>query len=373
MAGLLLKDVNKIYPGGEHAVKNCNLEVGSGDLLVLTGPENCGKTSLLRMIAGLEEITSGELVLDGKVATEASLKERDVAMLFAGQSITPHLSVFDNLAYPLKIRKMPQELIEQKVNAVAEILGLTEYLSRKSKVLTGIQRQRVALGRIIVREPKVVLLDEPLAHLDANLRALMKSEIAKLHARLDMVFIYATHDAVEAMTMGTRIAVMKDGVIHQIDTPQNIYDHPADFFVADFIGSPSMNFLGVTLTEEEGKNFIYLRGGKKIELGKAVTANVKNISDYENTDKNITLGIRPEDVRTDKAFLASAQTVFKAKVYRTESLGSKTLISCEIDEFNFVDALVPSASVNEGDEIELAFDTAHIHLFDTESDLSLKA
>lgn len=363
MSGLQLKDVNKIYPGGQHAVKDCSLAVESGELLVLTGPENCGKTTLLRMIAGLEEVSSGELILDGKIVTEASLKDRDVAMTFQSQSIAPQLTVYENLAYALKLRKMPKELIDQKVNAVAEILGLSELLSRKSKVLTGIQRQRVALGRIIVREPKVILLDEPLAHLDAKLRAQMKGEIAKLHARLNTIFLYATHDAVEALTMGTRIAVMKDGVIHQIDTPQNLYDHPADFFVADFIGSPTMNFLDATLTEEDGKLFVNF-SENQAELPKAVAAKIKNLKEYKNTGKRVTLGIRPEDVQTGKAGL-------HATVCKAEPLGEKTLLSCALGEQVYVETL-SSDSVKEG-EVELALDMAHVQLFDWESGVSLLA
>ena len=242
MSGLLLKGINKVYPSGVQAVFDFCLDIRDKEFIVLVGPSGCGKSTTLRMIAGLEEISSGELYIDGKLVNDVVPKDRDIAMVFQNYALYPHMSVYDNMAFGLKLRKVPKEIIDQKVKAAAEILGITDYLSRKPKALSGGQRQRVALGRTIVREPKVFLLDEPLSNLDAKLRASMRTEISKLHARLATTFIYVTHDQVEAMTMGTRIVVMKDGFMQQVDTPQNLYDYPVNLFVAGFIGTPQMNF-----------------------------------------------------------------------------------------------------------------------------------
>ena len=384
MSGLLLKGINKVYPSGVQAVFNFCLDIRDKEFIVLVGPSGCGKSTTLRMIAGLEEISSGELYIDGKLVNDVVPKDRDIAMVFQNYALYPHMSVYDNMAFGLKLRKVPKEIIDQKVKAAAEILGITDYLSRKPKALSGGQRQRVALGRTIVREPKVFLLDEPLSNLDAKLRASMRTEISKLHARLATTFIYVTHDQVEAMTMGTRIVVMKDGFMQQVDTPQNLYDYPVNLFVAGFIGTPQMNFFKEsTLTDENGKIYVNFVGGNKILLPKAVAERLKNVNEYLNTGKAVTLGVRPEDIHQDQMFIAgSPETVLKARIDVIEKLGAETQIYCELDyddkETSVIDnstqmiAKISSrAVVSLNEVIELAFDANHIHLFDGETEASI--
>ena len=377
MSGLLLKGINKVYPSGVQAVFDFCLDIRDKEFIVLVGPSGCGKSTTLRMIAGLEEISSGELYIDGKLVNDVVPKDRDIAMVFQNYALYPHMSVYDNMAFGLKLRKVPKEIIDQKVKAAAEILGITDYLSRKPKALSGGQRQRVALGRTIVREPKVFLLDEPLSNLDAKLRASMRTEISKLHARLATTFIYVTHDQVEAMTMGTRIVVMKDGFMQQVDTPQNLYDYPVNLFVAGFIGTPQMNFFkGSKLVKDENGVYITFVGGNKIKLPEAIVARIKNIDEYLNTDKDITLGVRPEDIHQDEAFISSSpDTCMKARIEVIEKLGAETQVYCELDyedkESSVIDnstqmiAKISSrAIVALKDVITLAFDANHIHLFD---------
>ena len=333
MSGLLLKGINKVYPSGVQAVFDFCLDIRDKEFIVLVGPSGCGKSTTLRMIAGLEEISSGELYIDGKLVNDVVPKDRDIAMVFQNYALYPHMSVYDNMAFGLKLRKVPKEIIDQKVKAAAEILGITDYLSRKPKALSGGQRQRVALGRTIVREPKVFLLDEPLSNLDAKLRASMRTEISKLHARLATTFIYVTHDQVEAMTMGTRIVVMKDGFMQQVDTPQNLYDYPVNLFVAGFIGTPQMNFFkDATLTSSKGKVYVEFIAGNKILLPKNVAARIKNINEYLDTGKPVTLGVRPEDIHQDQMFVSkSPETVVTARIEVIEKLGAETQIYCELD------------------------------------------
>ena len=384
MSGLLLKGINKVYPSGVQAVFDFCLDIRDKEFIVLVGPSGCGKSTTLRMIAGLEEISSGELYIDGKLVNDVVPKDRDIAMVFQNYALYPHMSVYDNMAFGLKLRKVPKEIIDQKVKAAAEILGITDYLSRKPKALSGGQRQRVALGRTIVREPKVFLLDEPLSNLDAKLRASMRTEISKLHARLATTFIYVTHDQVEAMTMGTRIVVMKDGFMQQVDTPQNLYDYPVNLFVAGFIGTPQMNFFKEsTLTSKKGKVYIEFVGGNKILLPKSVAARIKNLEEYLDTGKLVTLGVRPEDIHQDQMFIAnSPDTVVKARIEVIEKLGAETQIYCELDhegkETSVIDnstqmiAKISSrAVVNLKDIVDLAFDANHIHLFDGETEATL--
>ncbi|MBQ7880042.1 MAG: sn-glycerol-3-phosphate ABC transporter ATP-binding protein UgpC [Clostridia bacterium] len=384
MSGLLLKGINKVYPSGVQAVFDFCLDIRDKEFIVLVGPSGCGKSTTLRMIAGLEEISSGELYIDGKLVNDVVPKDRDIAMVFQNYALYPHMSVYDNMAFGLKLRKVPKEIIDQKVKAAAEILGITDYLSRKPKALSGGQRQRVALGRTIVREPKVFLLDEPLSNLDAKLRASMRTEISKLHARLATTFIYVTHDQVEAMTMGTRIVVMKDGFMQQVDTPQNLYDYPVNLFVAGFIGTPQMNFFKEsTLTSNKGKVYVEFIGGNKILLPKSVAARIKNINEYLDTGKPVTLGVRPEDIHQDQMFISnSPETVIKARVEVIEKLGAETQIYCELDhegkESSVIDnstqmiAKISSrAVVSLKDVIDLAFDAHHIHLFDGETEATL--
>ena len=384
MSGLLLKGINKVYPSGVQAVFNFCLDIRDKEFIVLVGPSGCGKSTTLRMIAGLEEISSGELYIDDKLVNDVVPKDRDIAMVFQNYALYPHMSVYDNMAFGLKLRKVPKEIIDQKVKAAAEILGITDYLSRKPKALSGGQRQRVALGRTIVREPKVFLLDEPLSNLDAKLRASMRPEISKLHARLATTFIYVTHDQIEAMTMGTRIVVMKDGFMQQVDTPQNLYDYPVNLFVASFIGTPQMNFFKEsTLTSEGGNIYVNFVGDNKILLPKNVAARIKNVNEYLDTGKPVTLGVRPEDIHQDQMFISnSPETVVKARIEVIEKLGAETQIYCELDHEGKAASIIDSSTqmiakissravVALNDIIELAFDANHIHMFDGETEASL--
>ena len=384
MSGLLLKGINKVYPSGVQAVFDFCLDIRDKEFIVLVGPSGCGKSTTLRMIAGLEEISSGELYIDGRLVNDVVPKDRDIAMVFQNYALYPHMSVYDNMAFGLKLRKVPKEIIDQKVKAAAEILGITDYLSRKPKALSGGQRQRVALGRTIVREPKVFLLDEPLSNLDAKLRASMRTEISKLHARLATTFVYVTHDQVEAMTMGTRIVVMKDGFMQQVDTPQNLYDYPVNLFVAGFIGTPQMNFFRDSyLTSSKGKVYVEFIGGNKILLPKSFAARIKNINEYLDTGKKITLGVRPEDIHQDQMFISnSPDTVIKARVEVIEKLGSETQIYCELDHEGKESSVIDNSTqmiakisnravVALKDVIELAFDAHHIHMFDAETEATI--
>ena len=384
MSGLLLKGINKVYPSGVQAVFNFCLDIRDKEFIVLVGPSGCGKSTTLRMIAGLEEISSGELYIDGKLVNDVVPKDRDIAMVFQNYALYPHMSVYDNMAFGLKLRKVPKEIIDQKVKAAAEILGITDYLSRKPKALSGGQRQRVALGRTIVREPKVFLLDEPLSNLDAKLRASMRTEISKLHTRLATTFIYVTHDQVEAMTMGTRIVVMKDGFMQQVDTPQNLYDYPVNLFVAGFIGTPQMNFFKDSkLVTKNGKIYVEFVGGNSILLPNSVVERIKNKSEYIDTGKSVTLGVRPEDIHQDQVFINnSPDTVIKARIDVIEKLGAETQIYCELDyagkESSVIDnstqmiAKISSRAVVELKSIiELAFDANHLHMFDGETEATM--
>ena len=384
MSGLLLNGINKVYPSGVQAVFDFCLDIRDKEFIVLVGPSGCGKSTTLRMIAGLEEISSGELYIDGKLVNDVVPKDRDIAMVFQNYALYPHMSVYDNMAFGLKLRKVPKEIIDQKVKAAAEILGITDYLSRKPKALSGGQRQRVALGRTIVREPKVFLLDEPLSNLDAKLRASMRTEISKLHARLATTFIYVTHDQVEAMTMGTRIVVMKDGFMQQVDTPQNLYDYPVNLFVAGFIGTPQMNFFRDSRLVSDGKKvYISIIGGNKVLLPKSVVARIKNLEEYLDTDKPVVLGVRPEDIHQDQMFISnSPDTVVKARIEVIEKLGAETQIYCEVDhegkESSIVDAstqmiakISSRAVVALNEVIDLAFDANHLHMFDEETEASI--
>ena len=386
MAGLVLDHINKVYPSGVQAVFDFCLEIKDQEFIVLVGPSGCGKSTTLRMIAGLEEISSGVLSIGGRVVNDVVPKDRNIAMVFQNYALYPHMTVYDNMAFGLKLRKIDKAIIDQKVKAAAEILGITDYLTRKPKALSGGQRQRVALGRTIVREPDVFLLDEPLSNLDAKLRASMRTEISKLHTRLKTTFIYVTHDQVEAMTMGTRIVVMKDGFMQQVDTPQNLYDYPINLFVASFIGTPQMNFFKEsTLTSKDGDVYVNFIGGNSIRIPESIVARIPNINEYLDTGKLVTLGVRPEDIHQDQMFVAnSPETIVKAKIVVIEKLGAETQIYCELDLENAEkeDSVIDSSTqmiakissravVALNDVIELAFDANHIHLFDAETEFSL--
>ncbi len=384
MSGLLLKGINKIYPGGNQAVFNFCLEIRDKEFMVFVGPSGCGKSTTLRMIAGLEEISSGELYIGDKLVNDVVPKDRDIAMVFQNYALYPHMSVYDNMAFGLKLRKIAKDEIDRRVKEAAKILGITDYLSRKPKALSGGQRQRVALGRTIVREPKVFLLDEPLSNLDAKLRAQMRTEISKLHVRLATTFIYVTHDQIEAMTMGTRIVVMKDGFMQQVDTPQNLYDYPINLFVAGFIGTPQMNFFKEsTITEVDGKIYVNFIGGNKILLPETMVKRIKNLDEYKNTGKTVTLGVRPEDIHEDERFIAtSPETVVTAKIDVIEKLGAEMQIYCDLDYESEKTSVVENAAqmvakissratVELGQVVKLAFDARHVHLFDGYTEATL--
>ena len=390
MASLNLKNIYKVYPSGVTAVTDFNLDIEDKEFIVFVGPSGCGKSTTLRMIAGLEEISSGELYIDGVLVNNRAPKDRDIAMVFQNYALYPHMTVYDNMAFGLKLRKMPKPQIDQRVKEAARILGIEMYLSRKPKALSGGQRQRVALGRAIVREPKVFLLDEPLSNLDAKLRAQMRTEITKLHNRLATTFIYVTHDQVEAMTMGTRIVVMKDGFMQQVDTPINLYDHPINQFVAGFIGTPQMNFFTGKLTGTKTK--VYLEFGlEKILLPKSKVALICNLEKYLNTDREIVFGIRPEDIHDEEAWVNDAKNqTIEVKVDVVEALGSETLLYCKtrselppegeedlrsiVDDVSNLTAKVDSRSTTKGgDTIKIALDIEHSHIFDKETEVTILA
>ena len=308
MSSLSLRHIYKIYSGNVMAVSDFNLEIDDKEFIVFVGPSGCGKSTTLRMIAGLEEITAGELYIDDKLVNDMDPKDRDIAMVFQNYALYPHMTVYDNMAFGLKLRKMDPKEIESRVMEAAAILGITPLLQRKPKALSGGQRQRVALGRAIVREPKVFLLDEPLSNLDAKLRVQMRTEITKLHHKLATTFIYVTHDQIEAMTMGTRIVVMKDGIMQQVDTPQFLYDSPQNLFVATFLGSPQMNLFKAVLTKENGQVWATF-GNNKILIS---PEKAKRIIDDKYFGPEVILGIRPEDIHDEEVFIAnSPDTIIK--------------------------------------------------------------
>lgn len=363
MANLSLRNINKIYENKVQAVFDFNLDIEDQEFIVFVGPSGCGKSTTLRMIAGLEEITSGELLIDNQKMNDVLPKDRDIAMVFQSYALYPHMTVYDNMAFGLKLRKMSKEEIEQRVNHAAEILEITPYLKRKPKALSGGQRQRVALGRAIVRNAKVFLMDEPLSNLDAKLRVAMRTEIIKLHKSIGATTVYVTHDQTEAMTMATRIVVMKDGYIQQIGSPKEIYNHPANMFVAGFMGSPAMNFLqGHCVSENsieiDGKSF-HIPGMFKDAL-----------KPYVN--KNIVLGIRPEDIH-DEHIVADTfpDTPFDYHVEVSELLGHEFILHGTFGK-QILDAKVASRlEVQPGDTIQLSMDSAKMHFFDCETEKTI--
>ena len=364
MSELNLKNIYKIYSGGVTAVSDFCLDIADKEFIVLVGPSGCGKSTTLRMIAGLEEISSGELYIDGKLVNDMAPKDRDIAMVFQNYALYPHMSVFDNMAFGLKLRKIAKDEIKRRVTEAAKILGIEHLLDRKPKALSGGQRQRVALGRAIVREPKVFLMDEPLSNLDAKLRVQMRSEISKLHTKLQTTFIYVTHDQTEAMTMGTRIVVMKDGFIQQVDSPQVLYDKPANLFVAGFMGSPQMNFFDVVLNEEDGKYTLSF-GNTKIVLPEGkVTDELK-----EYIGKTMVMGLRPEGIHDEESYLSAfPESIVTAEVTVTEMMGSETYLYLATEGSNYVARVNPRSTSRVGDVIKVAFDMTKVHLFDKETE-----
>lgn len=368
MANLSLKNIYKVYAGGVTAVSDFNLDIEDKEFIILVGPSGCGKSTTLRMIAGLEEISQGELYIDDKLVNDMAPKERDIAMVFQNYALYPHMTVFDNMAFGLKLRKVPKADIKRRVQEAAEILDIEHLLDRKPGALSGGQRQRVALGRAIVREPKVFLLDEPLSNLDAKLRAQMRTEISKLHHKLQTTFIYVTHDQTEAMTMGTRIVVMKDGFVQQVDTPQNLYDYPVNLFVGGFIGSPQMNKVTATVDKAEDGGAYLTFGNQKIKLpaGK-VTPELANYY-----GKEVTMGVRPENIHDEEQYVSSyPDNVVEADVTVTELMGSETYLYLEIDGNNLVARVNPRTTAKVGDKIKVVMDPTKIHLFDKETELAI--
>ncbi|HCO62126.1 MAG TPA: ABC transporter ATP-binding protein [Clostridiales bacterium] len=317
MASLSLKGIQKIYPNGFHAVKDFNLEIKDKEFIIFVGPSGCGKSTTLRMIAGLEQISGGELYIGDRLVNDVEPKDRDIAMVFQSYALYPHMTVYDNMAFALKLRKLPKAEIDRRVNEAAEILDITQYLKRKPKALSGGQRQRVAIGRAIVREPQVFLMDEPLSNLDAKLRNQMRAEIIKLRQRIDTTFIYVTHDQTEAMTLGDRIVIMKDGFVQQVGTPQEVFEHPINVFVAGFIGTPQMNFFDATL-KKDGEGYYVLCCGVKVELPSQVQEKLKA---QNASSQSIIMGIRPEHIN----FVAKehADNAARGNVDVSEMMGSE--------------------------------------------------
>ena len=391
MAEVILKNIKKVYPHQEPkkkkkgeaekktnlqitdegvlAVDNFNLEIKDKEFIVLVGPSGCGKSTTLRMVAGLEEISGGELYIGGQLMNDVAPKDRDIAMVFQNYALYPHMTVRENIAFPLKLRKVDKAEIDQRVNQAAEILGMTEYLDRKPKALSGGQRQRVAIGRAIVREPKVLLMDEPLSNLDAKLRNQMRAEIIKLRHRINTTFIYVTHDQTEAMTLGDRIVIMKDGVIQQIGTPQEVFDHPANLFVAGFIGMPQMNFYDAVLTQENGSYAVTLDGAKVVLSGEKQA----NLKKNHVKPGPITLGVRPEHLLLS----GSEDNAIRGTVDVSEMMGSAVHLhvsACGRDTIMIVPTteIESSAAFTIGSPIAFTFSGSTAHLFDRETQKNLE-
>ena len=378
MASLSLRNVYKKYPGGVVAVSDFNLEIKDKEFIILVGPSGCGKSTTLRMVAGLEEISDGEIYIGDRLVNDVAPKDRDIAMVFQNYALYPHMSVFDNMAFGLKLRKTSKDEIRRRVEEAARILDIEHLLERKPKALSGGQRQRVALGRAIVREPKVFLLDEPLSNLDAKLRAQMRTEISKLHQRLGTTFIYVTHDQTEAMTMGTRIVVMKGGFVQQVDTPQNLYLYPCNLFVAGFIGSPQMNFIESVLLKEGNDYFVEFgsedtktRAGVKFKIKLPESKNKDNCLE-EYVGKEIIMGIRPENVHNEEDLLAAyPDGIVEAKVEVTELMGAETYLYMDCEGHSINARVAPTNTARPGDVIKIALEPDKIHLFDKDTEKTI--
>ena len=367
MAGLSLKNITKQYPNGVVAVKDFTLDIADREFVIFVGPSGCGKSTTLRMIAGLEEITQGELWIGDKLVNDVEPKDRDIAMVFQNYALYPHMSVYDNMAFGLKLRKVPKDQINKVVHEAAKILEIEHLLDRKPKALSGGQRQRVAMGHAIVRNPKVFLMDEPLSNLDAKLRVQMRIEISKLHQKLQTTFIYVTHDQTEAMTLGTRIVVMKDGIIQQVDSPQNLYDKPKNLFVAGFMGSPQMNMIEATVVKKGADVLVSFSNNLlKLPEGKA-----KKVIDSGYDEKNVIIGIRPEDIHDEEMFISnSPDSIIEATVRVYELLGAEVFLYFTVDETLEITARVnPRTTARPDDTLKIAFDMSKLHIFDKETEL----
>ncbi|MEG2870568.1 MAG: sn-glycerol-3-phosphate ABC transporter ATP-binding protein UgpC [Clostridium sp.] len=366
MASVSLKNVTKQYPNGFVAVKDFNLDIEDKEFVMFVGPSSCGKSTTLRMIAGLEDITSGEMLIDGKMVNDVEPKDRDIAMVFQNYALYPHMTVYENMAFGLKLRKTPKDEIDRLVQEAARILDLSHLLDRKPKALSGGQRQRVAMGRAIVRDPKVFLMDEPLSNLDAKLRGQMRIEISKLHQRLGTTIIYVTHDQTEAMTLGTRIVVMKDGLIQQVDTPQNLYDMPVNKFVAGFIGAPQMNLLD-SMVSKEGSNIVLSFGDNKITLPEE---KAKKLEELGYVGKEVVMGIRPEDLHDEEdAVNAAPGCTIEVPIRVYEMLGAEVFLYFDIEETNCTARVNPRTTARPGDVVKFALDMRKVHIFDKETEL----
>lgn len=362
MAKVVLRNINKVYDNGFHAVKDVDLEIADKEFMVLVGPSGCGKTTSLRMIAGLEDVSSGDLIIGDQIVNHVAPKDRDIAMVFQNYALYPHMTVYDNMAFGLKLKKTPKAEIKQRIDKTSKILGLEQLLTRKPKQLSGGQRQRVALGRAIVREPEVFLMDEPLSNLDAKLRVQMRTELIKLHNNLQTTFVYVTHDQTEAMTMGTRICVMNDGLIQQVADPKTIYNRPTNMFVASFIGAPQMNFLDGVLIEKDGKVYAKI-DDTEILLTEAFGAKVK-AGGYIN--KNVVVGIRPEDI-----LIVEERQGLKVKVEVTELLGSDLNVYFTYKEKQYIAKEDSHVELEFNQTLYVSFEGEKIHLFDKETEKSI--
>lgn len=363
MAEITLKNIYKVYDGGIEAVSDFNLTVKDKEFIVFVGPSGCGKSTTLRMIAGLEEVSKGEIYIGDRLVNDVAPKDRDIAMVFQNYALYPHMNVYDNMAFGLKLRKFKKDEIDRRVKDAAQILGLTEMLDRKPKAMSGGQRQRVALGRAIVRDPQVFLMDEPLSNLDAKLRVQMRAEIIKLHHRLQSTTIYVTHDQTEAMTMATRIVIMKDGIVHQVGAPKEVYDFPENVFVGGFIGSPAMNFINGKLVN----GYFQIDEVKiKVPEGK-----LKLLKDYEG--KELILGIRPEDLHDEPLFLESSpETQLLVKIDVAELMGSETYLYSNINDQDLIARVDSRTDFRNGQDIKLALDMNKSHFFDSKTEVRIR-
>ena len=370
MSGIVLKNICKQYDGEHYAVKNFNLDIQDREFIIFVGPSGCGKSTTLRMIAGLEDISDGELWIDGELCNYYEPKDRGLSMVFQNYALYPNMTVYGNLAYALKIRKVPKKEIDKKVHQVAKVLEIEQLLDRKPSALSGGQKQRVAIGSAIIRKPKAFLMDEPLSNLDAKLRAQMRIELAKLHRELGTTMIYVTHDQTEAMTLGTRIVVMKDGVVQQVESPANIYNNPRNQFVAGFIGSPSMNFFDAYVGEEEGRTTLYLGG---TELGKKVYVDGSRgqiLKEQEN-GKKVVIGIRPEDIweyedAVHRGFDEASVDIVETITAR-EMPGAEVILYFDAQNKSHAVRLRPDNHTRTGEKLQLYFDPEKLHVFDKET------